>query len=303
MLIGGKGDDTYIVDDAGDVINETLSNAQGGGIDIVLAFASYSIAGAVNVDNVVIAGGAGSVNATGNANANALIGNAFNNVLDGGGNADLLFGGAGNDTYVIDNAGDVVDEQGNTDTSDEVRSASILLGAMAGIEHYAYGGAAAWAFTGTSIDNKLSGGSNIDALDGGDGNDTLSGNNGNDTLIGGTGDDWLDGGAGNDKVKGGSGNDTYTIDTAGDIIDEEGSTDSDDVVRSSITVSLAALGGGAIEHAVLTAQPRSMRRAPVRPTNSPATTARTGWMVMVAPIPSRVARATTSMSWTRPAIR
>ena len=80
----------------------------------------------------------------------------------------------------------------------------------------------------------------------------MLGNNGNDTLVGGIGDDWLDGGAGNDKMKGGIGNDTYAIDAATDTIDEEGNTDGDDTVRASITVSLATLAGGVIEHAVLT---------------------------------------------------
>ncbi len=31
-------------------------------------------------------------------------------MMNGGAGADILIGGAGNDTYVVDNAGDVVDE-------------------------------------------------------------------------------------------------------------------------------------------------------------------------------------------------
>jgi len=250
-LIGGKGDDTYLVDGVDDVIGETISNALGGGVDTVIASASYSIAGFANVENLILAGGAGNINATGNAAANALTGNEGNNILNGGGGADLLFGGAGNDVYVIDNAGDVADEQSNTDTNDELRSGGVVLGAVAGIEHYTYSGAAAWNFTGTSADNKVSGGTGNDTLNGADGNDTLSGNGGNDTLIGNIGDDWLDGGAGNDAMKGGAGNDTYVVNDAGDTIDEQGNADSADVVRATVSVNLASFSGGAIEQAIL----------------------------------------------------
>jgi Ca2+-binding RTX toxin-like protein len=61
----------------------------------------------------------------------------------------------------------------------------------------------------------------------------------------------LDGGLGNDNMMGGAGNDTYVISAAGDIINEGGYLDSDDVVRTSIAVNLTTLGGGAIEHAIL----------------------------------------------------
>jgi Ca2+-binding RTX toxin-like protein len=48
--------------------------------------------------------------------ANTLIGTAGNDVLNGGTGADLLRGGLGNDTYVVDDAGDVVDETPTLDT-------------------------------------------------------------------------------------------------------------------------------------------------------------------------------------------
>ena len=232
-LIGGKGDDVYLVDTAGDVVNETFSNANGGGIDTVVTFASYSIASLSNVENLALAGGAGNINATGNGANNTLTGNEGNNVLDGGGGADMLFGGAGNDTYVIDNAGDAADEQGNGDTDDELRTTDVVLAAVAGIEHYTYSGSAAWNFAGTSADNKVSGGSGNDMLDGAGGNDTLKGNNGNDTLTGGAGADLLEGGAGND---------TYIVDNAGDVADEQGNVDTDDELRTT-HVLLASIAG------------------------------------------------------------
>ncbi len=72
------------------------------------------------------------------------------------------------------------------------------------------------------------------------------------TLIGGTGEDLLDGGLGNDQMSGGSGNDTYVINAAGDTITGEDNADTEDQVKSSVTVNLAILASGLIEHAILT---------------------------------------------------
>jgi len=52
-------------------------------------------------------------NLTGSAFADTLTGNTLANLLDGGAGADTLVGGAGNDIYILDNAGDVVDEVSN----------------------------------------------------------------------------------------------------------------------------------------------------------------------------------------------
>ena len=63
-----------------------------------------------NVENLTLTGGAGNINGTGNGLANILTGNSGNNLLDGGAGADTHGRAAlGNDTYVVDNAGDVVD--------------------------------------------------------------------------------------------------------------------------------------------------------------------------------------------------
>ncbi|HEV8392350.1 MAG TPA: M10 family metallopeptidase [Dongiaceae bacterium] len=106
----------------------------------------------------------------------------------------------------------------------------------------------------------LQGGAGGNFVDGGAGNDIVTGGEGIDTLLGGAGndqltafesDDFLDGGLGIDTMLGGSGNDTYVISAAGDVINEEGNLDNDDVVRSSIAVNLTTLGGGQIENAIL----------------------------------------------------
>ena len=246
-LTGAKGDDTYIVDSLKDVVNETIANNKGGGVDTVLSAVTFSLATRVNIENLTLTG-TGDNKGTGNALTNVIEGNSGRNVLDGGLGADTLRGGAGNDFYVVDNAGDKVDEGANTDTGDEVKS-NLLIGVFAGIENYTYTGTKAWSFTGTTDNNKASGGSASDTLNGGAGNDTLIGNGGNDLLIGDVGGDWLDGGIGNDKMLGGAGNDTYVINVLTDSINEEGNADTDDVVRSSISISLTSFAG--IEHVEL----------------------------------------------------
>jgi len=52
--------------------------------------------------------GTGNFAGTGNGLANVINGGAGIDTLDGGGGADMMLGGAGNDTYKVDNVGDVI---------------------------------------------------------------------------------------------------------------------------------------------------------------------------------------------------
>ncbi|HEY9105960.1 MAG TPA: cadherin-like domain-containing protein, partial [Roseateles sp.] len=202
VMRGGAGNDTYAVHDANDQVLEEV----GAGYDTVLVngLDNYTL-----TDNVeVLQLGSGARNGAGNALDNALFGNELGNILDGGIGADMMSGGAGDDTYIVDNAGDRITENANAGT-DSVRS-SIN-----------------WVL-GDNLENlTLTAGSNIDA----------TGNALDNILTGNTGDNVLDGGAGADQMAGGLGNDTYIVDNVGDTV-TEGVGEGTDTIRSSVTLVL-----------------------------------------------------------------
>ncbi len=90
-LAGGLGDDRYVVDNVGDVIQESA----GAGNDTILASISWTLG--ENLENLVLTG-TRNLSGTGNDLDNHLTGNGGAYVLNGGNGADVLYGGSGNDT-------------------------------------------------------------------------------------------------------------------------------------------------------------------------------------------------------------
>ncbi len=108
-------------------------------------------------------------------------------LLDGLQGADIMRGGDGNDTYIVDNLGDVVEEFFDDVTSgyDTVQS-SVSFTLSYGIDRLILTGTGSNSGTGNALDNDIQGNSGNNTLDGLDGNDTISGGDGNDTIDGAT---------------------------------------------------------------------------------------------------------------------
>ncbi len=216
-LAGGLGNDTYLIDNTGDKITENLNE----GTDIALiniatAAGTYTLAN--NVENATITS-AVAYNLTGNALANILIGNAAANVLNGGAGADILAGGAGNDTYVVDNAADVVSDAINEGT-DLVQVGIATAGSSYtltdNIENATITSTVASNLTGNALANVLTGNAAANTLTGGQGNDNLVGGQGIDTFVVDAGTDTITdlGNGGGDIIKVSSGatvNATVTV--------------------------------------------------------------------------------------------
>ncbi len=268
-LIGGKGDDTYIVDDLKDTVTESAALLAGGGVDLVKSSVTFTLG--TNVDKLELTGtnkadGTGNTldnTLTGNVEANKLsgltgndllLGAGGNDTLDGGtntttaGGGDTMEGGLGDDLFIVDSALDVV----NADTGglDELKTNQLLDKSISGIENYTFTGTKTVVFTASNdaTANRISGTSAADAFLGMGGNDTLIGLAGNDSLVGDAGNDSLDGGAGLDTMDGGAGDDSYTVDNVKDAINDSGGTDT---VVASVSFDLSTFGAD-IENASLT---------------------------------------------------
>jgi Ca2+-binding RTX toxin-like protein len=197
-------------------------------------------------------------------------------------------GGSDDDTYFVDNVGDVVQEgsfRGDTIASmvwgdsggiDEVRTtlssyaladsnATGFINFKGVIENLTFNGTGNFEGRGNGIANVITGGDGADKLFGNAGADTLFGGAGNDSLFGGSGKDVLNGGAGADKLTGdltgGSAADKFvfalgdngvTANTADHITDfEKGDTlDVSDFVASHRTIEATRNFGGDIGKAL-----------------------------------------------------
>ena len=184
---GGAGNDAYYVDDGGDVVDEQAAGSDG--YDTVHSWINYTLPD--NVEALVLLGGS-PLSGTGNVLNNYLQGNSANNWLDGSFGADLMRGFAGNDSYVVDNAGDTVDEfTPGSDGWDTVYSfIDYKLGPN--VEALVLLGTLKLDGTGNGLANFMQGNGNANVLKAGGGNDTIKGLGGKDTIDGGGGSDTAD---------------------------------------------------------------------------------------------------------------
>ena len=210
---GDAGNDFYIVEDAGDIIVEnpddlgdptTSDDDFIGGDDTVQSSVTFALG--ANVENLILAGKT-AIDGTGNELDNILIGNGGANVLigndgadslngnagndtlrggagadtlDGGKGADDMAGGEGDDSYVVDSAGDVVEELFDEGTDTIESSVNFTLGDN--LENLTLTGKASIAI-GNELDNILTGTTRKNTLEGGAGDDTYVVLNSKDVVV------------------------------------------------------------------------------------------------------------------------
>ncbi|MFO1163284.1 MAG: Calx-beta domain-containing protein [Reyranellaceae bacterium] len=186
-LIGGAGNDSYVVDNPGDRITEVV----GEGADSVYSFISYVLAD--NIENLQLLGAA-DLFGVGNGVANILIGNDGGNVLDGQGGDDYIVGGLGNDVLKGGVGNDVLDGGAGTDTADYSGApAAVTVDLVTGV---AVGEGIdtllnVESVVGTKFGDVIRRGVGAGTLDGGLGNDVILSAGGSGTLLGGADIDTL----------------------------------------------------------------------------------------------------------------
>jgi Ca2+-binding RTX toxin-like protein len=228
-LIGGAGNDTYVIRDFSDTVVEVADQ----GSDTIettinsIALSDFRI---TNVENLTFVG----------SGSSTLAGNELANFISGGSGADTIFGeeddtlagGRGDDWFkVLDASVVLVEGSGALDGNDTISTAlsTYTFAAFDYIEVLDYTGASNSSLTGNSISNSIFGGLSVkNTIDGGSGDDYIFGGDTTDSLFGGLGDDtlvvtrWADipvgalgaalrSGVGTDTLNGGEGNDWYVV--------------------------------------------------------------------------------------------
>ncbi|MFC7497706.1 putative Ig domain-containing protein [Enterovirga sp. GCM10030262] len=216
-LIGLGGNDTYRVDNVGDVIVE----AEGEGNDTALVYGDFVLSAGAHVETIRALYQEQAVNITGNELGNDITGNEATNILSGAGGDDIIHGG--NVIYLQLARGDTLNGGGGDDQLHGGRAGDRFNGG-AGLDTVVYsetarvdlvdpgansGQAIGDSFTG--IERFVFGGGHDQAIGDGTAN-RFEGNNGQDVLNGGGGSDVLIGGDDYDRLIGGDGNDVMTGD-------------------------------------------------------------------------------------------
>jgi Ca2+-binding RTX toxin-like protein len=191
-LIGGEGDDVYVINSFDVVIREN----QRSGHDEIRFQADkgpfpdngvYQLPD--DVEDIRISASLNSLTVLGNDGNNLIWMNGDDqNRIDGGRGADTMQGGNGNDTYVVDSAGDRVIEAEH-DKRDVVHAYIARYTLPENVERLFAALGVDSVMRGNALDNLILGNAGDDVLSGLGGNDSLAGYSGHDTLTGGAGAD------------------------------------------------------------------------------------------------------------------
>jgi len=243
-MIGGAGNDTYVVTRASDVVVEQLN----GGTDTVrTSLGIYLLPD--SVENLIYTGTAG-IKATGNALANTISGFNHTSVLDGGDGSDtaLFTGQLAQYTLTsnLDGSVKLVDTRaGSPDGTTTLANFElfqfgdglVLTQAQIG----GGGGVPAPIVNGTAGNDVLTSSVPSAIISGLAGNDTLTANAANQILDGGTGADILsDNGQSGITLFGSAGNDTYIVSNPGTVVTELAGNGTDTLQTSLSSYQLAA---------------------------------------------------------------
>ncbi|MBB6341755.1 Ca2+-binding RTX toxin-like protein [Pseudomonas fluvialis] len=196
-LKGGSGSDTYIIDNVGDVIDESdelFGDYRYNETNTVISSITYSTASISGIQAIQLSGEA-NINAWGGRGTTSITGNAGNNrltseyngysTLDGGQGADTLVGyGYGANTYVVDNVNDQIIEQYDYDYGYRDTVQASLSWTLNGVvEDLLLTGSEAINGTGNANSNRITGNAAANVLNGAGGADTLIGGLGNDLYL------------------------------------------------------------------------------------------------------------------------
>jgi Ca2+-binding RTX toxin-like protein len=190
IMYGGTGNDHIYVDNAGDVVREYV----GEGSDTVRTTVSYTLTAGSEIEwfvpddhRLTVA-----MNLTGNEFGQYIWGNYGDNIIEGGGGADDMNGWKGNDTYIVDNLGDTLFENGDVHSTPEnesegfdtvLTSVDFNVGLYNEIEVLQAIGTANVSLTGSLDDNIIIGNDATNVIDGSYGKDTMTGRGGIDAFL------------------------------------------------------------------------------------------------------------------------
>ena len=158
-LIGGRGDTTFVVDNSGDVVVDSLAITN----NAIDAGVSYSLL--PNVNTLVLTG-TSNLAGTANSAGDTLVANT---------GIDTLVGGGGNDTFVIGNSADVV--QDTATGANNVAQSVVSYSLTANVNTLLLTGTAGILGTANAANDTITSNLGVDTLTGGSGNDTFIINN------------------------------------------------------------------------------------------------------------------------------